>query len=80
MGGIHHPLRTLIIIIAALAAPLALSAPAPQAPLSAKVAVDLELVLATDNSQSIDRSEALLQRHVTKSLEAVRRLAAGKAM
>ncbi len=39
-----------------VAAPLASSAPAvPQA-------VDLELVLATDNSQSIDRSEALLQR------------------
>jgi hypothetical protein len=41
---------------AGAAAPLASSAPAlPQA-------VDLELVLATDNSQSIDRSEALLQR------------------
>ena len=40
----------------AIAAPLASSAPAtPQT-------VDLELVLATDNSQSIDRSEALLQR------------------
>jgi hypothetical protein len=40
----------------ATAAPLASSAPAPPQ------TVDLELVLATDNSQSIDRSEALLQR------------------
>lgn len=44
--------------IAVILAPLALSAPAPTAP----QVVDLELVLATDNSQSIDRSEALLQR------------------
>jgi hypothetical protein len=39
----------------AIAAPLA-SAPSPPR------TVDLELVLATDNSQSVDRSEALLQR------------------
>src|SRR5262245_14846578 len=45
---------------AVLAAPLASSAPAP--PRVAPQTVDLELVLATDNSQSIDRSEALLQR------------------
>src|SRR5262245_21489066 len=45
---------------AVLAAPLASSAPAP--PRAAPQTVDLELVLATDNSQSIDRSEALLQR------------------
>ena len=38
------------------AAPLASSAPTPPR------TVDLELVLATDNSQSIDRSEAMLQR------------------
>ena len=44
------------LLAAAIAAPLASSAPAPPQ------AVDLELVLATDNSQSIDRSEALLQR------------------
>lgn len=44
------------LVAAMFAAPLASSAPAtPQT-------VDLELVLATDNSQSIDRSEALLQR------------------
>jgi hypothetical protein len=60
---IHRTLQCLTIIAAALTAPLALSAPAPQTPaLAAKVQVDLELVLATDNSQSIDRSEALLQR------------------
>jgi hypothetical protein len=46
------------VLLAAVAAPLAMSAPAPATP----QAVDLELVLATDNSQSIDRSEALLQR------------------
>jgi hypothetical protein len=46
------------VLLAALAAPLAMSAPAP----APSQAVDLELVLATDNSQSIDRSEALLQR------------------
>jgi len=39
-----------------IAAPLASSAPAPMQ------AVDLELVLATDNSQSVDRTEARLQR------------------
>ena len=44
------------LFAAMLAAPLASSAPAPPQ------TVDLELVLATDNSQSIDRSEALLQR------------------
>jgi hypothetical protein len=44
------------LFVTAIAAPPASSAPgAPQA-------VDLELVLATDNSQSVDRSEALLQR------------------
>jgi len=43
-------------VLALLAAPLASSAPAPLQ------AVDLELVLATDNSQSIDFSEAQLQR------------------
>src|SRR6185503_10852956 len=44
------------LLATAIAAPLASSAPA-SAP-----TVDLELVLATDNSQSIDRSEAQLQR------------------
>jgi len=44
------------VFATAIAAPLASSAPAPPQ------TVDLELVLATDNSQSIDRSEALLQR------------------
>jgi len=44
------------LLATAIAAPLASSAPA-SAP-----TVDLELVLATDNSQSIDRGEAQLQR------------------
>src|SRR5262252_5114915 len=44
------------LLATAIAAPLA--SPAPPA----MQAVDLELVLATDNSQSVDRSEARLQR------------------
>ena len=52
----HLALAATALIAAAIAAPLASSAPA------APQAVDLELVLAADNSQSIDRSEALLQR------------------
>ena len=55
VGG-HLTLAGTALLAVALAAPLASSAPA------APQAVDLELVLATDNSQSIDRSEALLQR------------------
>jgi len=49
-------LAGIALLVAAIAGPPASSAPA------APQAVDLELVLATDNSQSIDRSEALLQR------------------
>jgi hypothetical protein len=49
-------LTTFALFALVLVAPLAYSAPAPPQ------TVDLELVLATDNSQSIDRSEALLQR------------------
>jgi hypothetical protein len=52
----HLALAGTALLAAAVAAPLASSAPA------APQSVDLELVLATDNSQSIDRSEALLQR------------------
>src|SRR5215510_11361919 len=52
----------LAVAAAVLAAPLASSAPAPAPPRAAPMTVDLELVPATDNSQSIDRSEALLQR------------------
>ena len=55
VGSLAHTIG-LALISVVIAAPLASSAPAtPQT-------VDLELVLATDNSQSIDRSEALLQR------------------
>jgi hypothetical protein len=62
-GRFHHALCWLTVVSAALTAPLALSAPAPQTPApAAKIQVDLELVLASDNSGSIDRSEALLQR------------------
>src|SRR5262245_55712569 len=54
----EHLARIFVSAIAAtaIAAPLASSAPAPLQ------AVDLELVLAADNSQSIDPSEARLQR------------------
>ena len=52
----RHRQASALMFATAIAAPLASSAPAPPQ------AVDLELVLATDNSQSIDRSEALLQR------------------
>ena len=58
VGGLARTARlvSLSLLAVVIAAPLASSAPAtPQT-------VDLELVLATDNSQSIDRSEALLQR------------------
>jgi hypothetical protein len=52
----HAALAGTVLFAVATAAKLASSAPA------APQTVDLELVLATDNSQSIDRSEALLQR------------------
>jgi len=44
------------LMATAVAGPSASSAPAALQP------VDLELVLATDNSQSVDRTEARLQR------------------
>ena len=50
------------LALAFLAAPSVSSAPARPQAAPALQSVDLELVLATDNSQSIDRSEALLQR------------------
>ena len=59
----------------ALAAPVAMSAPA------GRQAVDLELVLASDNSQSIDPSEAALQRRgvaaAFRSPEVIRAIQSG---
>jgi hypothetical protein len=59
LGHAQEAFRSVIgsaLVATAIAAPLASSAPA------APQSVDLELVLAADNSQSIDREEARLQR------------------
>jgi hypothetical protein len=65
--------------IAALLSVVMVPSPGPAAP--ARQAVDLELVLATDNSQSIDPSEAALQRRgvaaAFRSPEVIRAIQSG---
>ena len=71
--------RSAVVYASLLCVALAASPALPAAP--AREAVDLELVLATDNSQSIDPSEAALQRRgvaaAFRSPEVIRAIQSG---